>query len=332
MIPRNAKWAVIGHGSWATAIVKILLQTQQSVGWFVRNPEILNHLSSRGSNPRYLQNVCFDPARLHLSGQIDPIVRRADVLVPAAPSAFLKTFLEGLTEPIADKFIVSAIKGIVTPELIPTIEYMERTYGIPAERCAVVSGPCHAEEVALERLSYLTMASPDIELARQLAEGFACDFIRMSCSTDTRGVEYAAIIKNIYAIAVGLAVGLGYGDNFLAVLIANANDEMDRFLDQAFSGQRNVSLSAYLGDLLVTSYSPFSRNRTLGMKVGQGASVEQAQQQMQMIAEGYYAARCITLINNRFDVDIPIIRMVHDVLYEGAAPAEAMRQLTLRLV
>lgn len=325
-------WAVIGHGSWATALVKILVRSQRSVGWLVRNPAVLESLRAAGTNPRYLSDVRFDPARLRLSGEVDEVVRAADVLVLATPSAFLKTTLEGLTEPLRDKIIVSAIKGIVMPELIPTIDYMHAAHGVPTERMAVVSGPCHAEEVAAERLSYLTVACPDEALAARLAGALEGDFIRTSLSRDVRGVEYAAIVKNIYAIAVGMAVGLGYGDNFRAVLIAAANDEMDRFLGGAFAGARNVSHSVYLGDLLVTCYSPLSRNRTLGVMVGEGLSVEAAQARMQMVAEGYYAARCMQLITQESGVDLPIAGMVWRVLYEGADAAVAMRALTEKLI
>ncbi len=331
-IDKHARWAVIGYGSWATALVKIILQNERHVGWYVRNPEVLRHIREHGSNPRYLSDVHFADRRPEASDDLNEVVRHADVIVLAAPSAFLKTTLEGLAVSLEDKFVISAIKGIITPEHITVAEFMNRTYGLPFNQIGILTGPCHAEEVALERLSYLTMACTDRANAEQLASRLASDFIRMSCSTDIFGVEYASVLKNIYAIAAGIAVGLGYGDNFIAVLISNANTEMDRFLQQAFPDDRNVSASAYLGDLLVTSYSQFSRNRTLGLMVGKGYSVQNARIEMKMVAEGYYAAKCISLISNRFGIEMPISDMVHAILYEQAGASAEMDKLIAKLI
>lgn len=330
-ISKHAKWAVIGHGSWATALVKIILQNEKHAGWYVRNPETLAHIREHGSNPKYLRDVHFDTRKLHVSGDLDEVVRTADIIVLATPSAFLKTTLESLTEPLSRKFVISAIKGIITPEHITVAEFINSAYGVPLEQTGILTGPCHAEEVALERLSYLTMVCQSQANADMLAGRIASPFIRVSSSTDIHGVEYATVIKNIYAIAVGIAVGLGYGDNFLAVLISNANAEMDRFLAR-FPVERNVSYSAYLGDLLVTSYSQFSRNRTLGVMVGKGYSVLSAQAEMKMVAEGYYAAKCISEINKEFGVDMPITEMVHNILYGSASPGREMRKLTEKLI
>ncbi len=331
-ISKQARWAVVGYGSWATALVKIILQNEKHVVWHVRNAEVAAHLETHGTNPKYLSDVQFRPGALRISGDINQVVRQADIIVLAAPSAFLRTTLEGLTEPLSDKFVISAIKGIVTPEHITVAEFVNREYGLPYEQIGILTGPCHAEEVALGRLSYLTMVCASRENAGLLASRVASDIIRVSSSTDIFGVEYASVLKNIYAIAVGIAVGLGYGDNFLAVLISNANTEMDRFLQQAFPYERNVSASAYLGDLLVTSYSQFSRNRTLGVMVGKGYSVKSAQTEMKMVAEGYYAAKCIAQICARYGIAMPISDMVHNILYENAAPATEMKALTAKLI
>ncbi len=332
-ISKHAKWAVIGHGSWATALVKIILGGERSLHWYVRNPEVMAHIRDHGYNPRYLSDVHFDTRRPEVSDDLNHVVRHANVIVLAAPSAFLKTTLETLTEPLHDKFVISAIKGIITPEHITVAEYMNQAYGVPMEQIGILTGPCHAEEVALGRLSYLTMVCVEEHNSRQLASRLASDYIRVSCSTDIYGVEYASVIKNIYAIAVGIAVGLGYGDNFLAVLISNANTEMDRFLGQAFPLEgRNVSASAYLGDLLVTSYSQFSRNRTLGMMIGKGYSVRNAQIEMKMVAEGYYAAECITQISRRFGISMPISEMVYNILYNNAVAGDEMKTLTEKLI
>lgn len=331
-ISKHAKWAVIGHGSWATALVKIILRNEKQVGWYVRNSQILSHIQEHKSNPKYLSDVHFPVKAVHASDDLDKVVREADIIVLAAPSAFLKTTLETLTESLKEKFVISAIKGIVTPEHITVAEYMNQAYGVPFSQAGILTGPCHAEEVALERLSYLTMVCHSEANAKLLAAKIASDFIRVNCSTDIYGVEYATVIKNIYAIAVGIAVGLGYGDNFLAVLIANANSEMDRFLAQTFPYERNVSYSAYLGDLLVTSYSQFSRNRRLGMMVGKGYPISTARIEMGMVAEGYYSAKCISQINQKFGIDMPITEMVHNILYGNASPAKEMKILTEKLI
>ncbi len=331
-IGKHPRWAVIGYGSWATALVKIILRNERSLRWYVPNPEVRRHIEEYGTNPKYLSDVSFSQRMPELSDDIDHVVRHSDIIVLATPSAFLKRTLEPLSESLADKFVISAIKGIVTPEHITVAEYIGRAYGVPTAQTGILTGPCHAEEVALERLSYLTMVCASHDNAARLAGCIESDFIKVSCSEDIYGVEYATVMKNIYAIAVGIAVGLGYGDNFLAVLISNANTEMDRFLAGAFPFGRNVSASAYLGDLLVTCYSQFSRNRTLGVMVGRGYSVPAAQAEMKMVAEGYYAAECIVQINNGLGFDIPIIAMVHNILYKGASPRAEMQNLTEKLI
>ncbi len=333
MVNRQIKWAVIGHGSWATALVKILLHAGIHVSWYVRNDAVREHIATHGNNPKYLSDVHFHSPHLTLCADIDQAVRNSLVVLLATPSAFLKTTLETLTEPLTGKFVISAIKGIVTPENVTVAEYVNQAYGVPFERIGIITGPCHAEEVALERLSYLTVATHYKSLAERIARGLECEFIRVNHSDDIFGVEYASILKNIYAIAAGIALGLGYGDNFIAVLISNANTEMDRFLAGAFPAEgRNVSASAYLGDLLVTSYSQFSRNRTLGVMVGKGYSVQSAKAEMKMVAEGYYAAACIWPIGRRYGIGMPISDMVYNILYANANAADEMRKLTDKLI
>ena len=331
-IDRNARCAVVGHGSWATALVKILLENERNVGWYIRNRDVLEHVRKHGTNPRYLRDVRFDPGGLHRSDSLDEVARDAEIVVLAAPSVYLKTTLEPLTEPLGDKFIVSAIKGIVPDDLITVAEYVNRRYDVPFDQIGIVSGPCHAEEVALERLSYLTVVCKTLENSRILGDKIRTDYINVGHSTDIYGIEYASVLKNIYAIAVGIAVGLGYGDNFLAVLISNGAMEMSRFMSQTYPSNRNTFASAYLGDLLVTSYSQFSRNRRFGLMIGKGYSVHSAQMEMSMVAEGYYAAECIMKINRQRGVDMPIARMVYDVLYDGASPSVSVGRLTGRLL
>jgi len=332
-IEPSARCAVIGAGSWATALVKILLAAgDQPVGWYVREEEIRASLTTGGTNPTYLQDVHFDPARLRVSGDIDRVVADADVVVLAVPSAFLKVTLAPLTVPLHDKFIVSAVKGIVTDEYVTVAEYLNRFRDVPFDRIGIVSGPSHAEEVALERLTWLTVVCKDTDNARSLAQKFAAPYIRTVRSTDIYGVEYATVLKNIYAVAVGICHGLGYGDNFMAVLISNSAMEMDRFLTETYPAERELTASVYLGDLLVTSYSQFSRNRTFGLMIGKGYSVQNAMIEKSMVAEGYYSTACIHQINGSRGVRMPIADAVYRILYEKASPRSVFSQLTGELV
>jgi glycerol-3-phosphate dehydrogenase (NAD(P)+) len=331
-IEPSARCAVIGAGSWATALVKILLENERQVGWYIREEEIREHLAKNGTNPTYLQDVHFDPARLKISGDINEVAAGADILVLAVPSAFLKVTMAPLKVPLHDKFIVSAVKGIITDEYITVAEYVNRFYDVPFDRIGIVSGPSHAEEVALERLTYLTVVCKEIENSKSLAKKFAGTYIRTIGSTDIYGVEYATVLKNIYAIAVGICNGLGYGDNFMAVLISNGAMEMDRFLNQTYPAPRELSASVYLGDLLVTSYSQFSRNRTFGLMIGKGYSVQNAMIENTMVAEGYYSAACIRQINKKYGVRMPVADAVYRILYEKASPRSTFAELTKELI
>ena len=327
-----ARCAVIGHGSWATAIVKVLCENEPSVGWYVRNGEVLESLRTEGRNPKYLSDVEFDKAKICPSDNLDEVVASAGIIILAVPSAYLKSTLEPLMVPLVDKFVVSAIKGIVPDQYSTVVEYMRDTYGVPVERLGIVTGPSHAEEVALGRLTYLTVACPDIENARLIESKISTRYICVTCSTDLYGIEYATVLKNIYALSVGIAVGLGYGDNFLAVLIANCAMEMSRFLNESCPDKRNTRESAYLGDLLVTCYSTYSRNRRLGILIGHGCTVRSALNEMTMVAEGYFAADCIRHVNTHHGVEMPIADMVYDILYNGASARKAMKALTLKLI
>lgn len=331
-IKPGARCAVIGYGSWATALVKVLTERACEVGWYVRNPEVLESLLAEGRNPRYLQDVEFDTTRIRPSSDLNRVVADADVILLAAPSAFLKSFLEPLTVSLKEKFVLSAIKGIVPDDYQTIVEYLCRRYELQLDQIGIITGPSHAEEVALERLSYLTVVCTNPDNARTLGEMFSTPYIKLSYATDLYGVEYATVLKNIYALAVGLAVGLGYGDNFLAVLISNSAMEMSRFLNESGPDERNTLASAYLGDLLVTCYSVFSRNRRLGLLIGRGSSVKTALAEMTMVAEGYYAADCIRHVNRKHKVEMPIADMVYEVLYRGASARKAMKTLTTKLI
>lgn len=331
-ITKNSRCAVIGYGSWATAIVKILLENESSVGWHVRNPEVLDSIKRRKRNPKYLTQVKFSTAALRLSDDINEVVANADIIIMAVPSAFLQATLAPLTVPLTDKFIVSAIKGIIPDSLVTIAEFFNNNYNVPFSQIGIATGPCHAEEVALEKLSYLTMVCKDLANSKVLGEKFKSKFIKVSYSTDIYGVEYASVLKNIYALAVGIATGLGYGDNFVAVLTCNGSLEMNRFMASTYPTARDMNASAYLGDLIVTAYSKFSRNRSFGVMIGKGYSVKATMIELNMVAEGYYAAECIEKVNRKFKIELPIINTVYNILYKNANPATEMKKLTKKLI
>ncbi len=322
----------MGGGSWATAIAKIVMKTQPEIVWYMRRQDQIDEFLRVGHNPSYLSSVMFDTEKIRFTSKINVAVDSADILVFATPSPFFKSHMKKLRRRIDGKIIVSAIKGIVPDENLVLSEYFNKVYGVPFGQIAVLSGPCHAEEVALERTSYLTVASSDRELARNVSMFLQNDFIRTCTSDDVRGVEYSSVMKNIYAIAAGICHGLKYGDNFQAVLVSNAIQEMNRFCNAVYPFHRNVQDSVYLGDLLVTAYSKFSRNRTFGTMIGKGYSVKTAQVEMEMIAEGYYGTKCIHEINENYRVNMPILDAVYAILYERQSPMIVMRALTEQLM
>lgn len=331
-IEASARCAVIGYGTWATALVDVLTKNESRVGWYVRNEEVLESLLSEGRNQRYLNDLELDTERIAPSSDLNKVVAEADIIVMAMPSAFIKTFLEPLTVSLKDKFIISAIKGIVPGDYQTVVEYLHDEYDLSYKQIGLITGPTHAEEVARERLSYLTVVCTDPENAATIGQKFSTKYTHLSYSQDLYGTEYAAILKNIYAVSVGMAIGLGYGDNFLAVLISNCAAEMTRFLQESYPDDRSTLASAYLGDLLVTCYSIHSRNRRLGLMIGHGCSVKTALNEMTMVAEGYYAADCIRHINFRHKVEMPIAEMVYRVLYEGASARKQMKALAQKLI
>lgn len=327
----GAGCAVIGYGSWATAIVSLLARNEKDIWWYVRNAEVLESLTSEGRNPKYLSDIEFDMSRIHPSDDIDQVVANSKIIIMAAPSAFLKDFLAPLTVPLRDKFIVSAIKGIIPGDYKTVVEYLHDRYELTYKQIGIISGPSHAEEVGRKKLSYLTIVCTDPDNSQLIGSKLATDYIRLSYSKDIYGVEYAAILKNIYALATGIACGLGYGDNFLAVLISGCAREMKNFLSESYPDERETMDSAYLGDLLVTCYSPYSRNRRLGLLIGHGITVKSALNEMTMIAEGYYAADCIRHINFRHKIDMPIADTVYSILYSKANPRLKFKELANRL-
>lgn len=331
MIP---KVAMIGGGSWATAIIKMLSDniTEKAVYWWMRNDNARTHIRKYKHNPNYLSSVEIRIPEENVSADIAEVVTNADYVILNVPAAFLKETLQAVpVDLLKGKKIVSAIKGIVPDENQIIGEFLNEKYQVPFEDILVISGPCHAEEVALEKLSYLTIASTDTQSASQFANLLSTRYIKTIISDDIFGTEYAAVLKNIYAVASGICHGIGYGDNFQAVLISNAIREINRFVNAVHPISRDIEESAYLGDLLVTAYSQFSRNRTFGNMIGKGYTVKSAQLEMNMIAEGYYAVSCMHHINKKYGVDMPISRAVYAVLYEKHSPHIEMRLLTEQL-
>ena len=322
------KIAIMGGGSWATALAKIVLSTQDSINWYMRRPDRIEEFKQLGHNPCYLTAVKFDTNKINFYSNINQAIKESDTLIFATPSPFLKQHLKKVKTSLKDKFIISAIKGIVPDENMLITDYFAEYYKVPTENIAVIGGPCHAEEVALERLSYLTIACPDIDKADKFSRRLASSFIKTSVSNDVAGIEYGSVLKNVYAIAAGICSGLKYGDNFQAVLMSNAIQEMNRFLQTVHPLNRNISDSVYLGDMLVTGYSNFSRNRTFGTMIGKGYSVKSAQIEMEMIAEGYYGTKCIKEINKHYHVNMPILDAVYNILYERISPMIEIKLLT----
>ncbi|QXP71801.1 NAD(P)H-dependent glycerol-3-phosphate dehydrogenase [Polaribacter sp. R2A056_3_33] len=325
------KIAVFGGGSWATAIVKMLSENISTIGWYMRNEQAIEHIKENEHNPNYLQSAELNAEQLDLSSDINYTVENYDVLIFAIPSAFLTSELKKLTSLLEGKIIFSAIKGIVPETGLIIGEHFNREYQVPIENIGVITGPCHAEEVAMERLSYLTIACKDEDNAKFIEKSVQSWYIKTKISDDIIGTEYAAMLKNIYAVAAGIAHGLGYGDNFQAVLMSNAIREMKSFIKKVHKMKRNINNSAYLGDLLVTGYSLFSRNRQFGNMVGKGYTVKSAQMEMSMIAEGYYATKSAFKMKEENGATTPIIDTVYNILYANKNPKKEFQKLTDKL-
>jgi glycerol-3-phosphate dehydrogenase len=325
--------SVIGGGSWATALVKILTANIDKVCWYMRNEQAIEHIRATKHNPNYLSDVHLNIAKLHLTNSLDEAVAFSDYIILCIPSAFLNDELEKLTLPLSDKNIFSAIKGIEPKSGMIVGEYLQKVHCVPDNQIGVVAGPCHAEEVALERLSYLTIACTDEEKARFVADAMTRPFVKTKISDDVIGIEYGAMLKNIYALAAGIAHGLGYGDNFQSVLMSNAIREMERYIKHIYKIKRNINHSAYLGDLLVTAYSLFSRNRTFGTMIGKGYTVKSTMAEMNMVAEGYYATKSAYNINLNQEKPsrTPILNAVYKVLYENKRAKTVFAELTNEL-
>ncbi len=324
----NIKIGVIGGGSWATSIIKMLCENVDSVNWWMRNEDAIKHINTYGFNPNYIADAKLKKEKLVISSDINEIVKNSEYIVLAVPSVFLKSTLNNLTISIKDKVVISAIKGIVPENNTIIGDFLYNKFLVPYENIGVITGPCHAEEIALERLSYLTIACGDLKKAELFANSIKGRYIKTTVSDDIYGTEYSSVLKNVVALASGICHGLGYGDNFQAVLVSNAIREIKRFLDGVHPIERDIKESAYLGDLLVTAYSQFSRNRTFGEMIGRGYSVKSAQLKLKMIAEGYYAVKCITEINEKLKIEMPITQAVYSILYEKKPVKKQISLLT----
>ena len=318
----------MGGGSWATAVAKIVLEKVDHISWYMRRPEVIEDFKRLEHNPSYLTSVHFDVNRISFSSDINEVVRNCDTLIFVTPSPYLKNHLKKLKEKLHNKFVITAIKGIVPDENLICSEYFRQVFNVPDDNLAVLGGPSHAEEVALGRLTYLTIGCTDEEKAANFADLIASSYVKTKTNSDVIGIEYASVLKNVYAIASGICNGLKYGDNFQSVLVSNAVQEMSRFLNAVYPIERNVYDSVYLGDLLVTSYSNFSRNRVFGTMIGRGYSVKSAQIEMEMIAGGFYGTKCMKEINRHFHVNMPILDAVYNILYEKISPSIEIKLLT----
>lgn len=320
--------AVLGGGSWATAIAKIVMHHEERITWYMRRDDRIEDFKRMHHNPAYLTGLHFDVDRINFSSDLNEVVKNNDTLIFVIPSPYIKGHLKKLKTNMREKMVVTAIKGIVPEESMTVSRYFQRQYNVPEGQVACIGGPSHAEEVALDRLCYLTVGCRDLDNARVVSDLFANKFVKTSMSTDIEGIEFSSVLKNVYAIAAGICNGLKMGDNFQSVLGANALQEMERFLQAAEPEDRHVGDSAYLGDLLVTMYSNFSRNRVFGTMIGQGYSVKTAQLEMEMIAEGYYGTNCMKALSRRFHVNMPILDAVYNILYGKVAPSVEIKMLS----
>ena len=320
--------AIIGSGSWATALAKIVMHNAPDINWYIRKQETIDEFIEIRRNPNHLEWAYFDVSRIHFSADINAVIEQSDLLVLAVPSPYLKQSLNDIKVDMSNKMVISAVKGMIPDENLLVTEYMHQYFQVPKKNLGVIAGPCHAEEIALERLSYLTVGCKDMQKAIEWSKLFDTPYVRTTPSNDVEGLEYASVMKNIYAIAAGICKSLHYGDNFQAVLLTNAMHEMIRFTKAKADIQRDITDSGYLGDVLVTAYSNFSRNRQFGQMIGMGYSVKAAQTEMEMVAEGYYGTKAIWLANQDVQVDLPIVEAVYQILYNRKSPKNTIKELT----
>lgn len=319
---------ILGSGSWATALAKIVLTNNDKINWYIRKQETIEEFIENRRNPNHLELAYFDTSKINFSCDINHVIEQSDVLILAIPSPYVKLSLDDITVDMSSKKVISAVKGMIADGNIRVTEYLHQQFNIPTNQIGIVAGPCHAEEIALERLSYLTIGCADIEQSQQWCDMMTTKYVHTTPSNDVIGLEFSSVMKNIYAIAMGMCKSLHYGDNFLAVLLTNAMHEIMRFADATSDIPRDIIHSGYLGDVLVTAYSNFSRNRQFGQMIGMGYSVKAAQTEMEMVAEGYYGTKAIHLLNKQLGVDIPIAEAMYQILYKRKSPKMTIKELT----
>ena len=324
------KFGVIGSGSWATALIKILSENNNDINWYIRNKENIEFIKKSSHNPNYLSSVELNLKKLKISAEINEVVEASNVIIIAVPSEYVNDEMKKIGVDISNKIIICALKGLVPETNLLFGEHMQKHFDISSNKFLVIGGPCHAEEVALEKLSYLTIGSSNLELCKVISKKFSCKYIKVKASDDVIGIEYASMLKNIFALAVGISNGLGYGDNYQSVLMSNSIKEMKRFISKRHKIKRNINNSAYLGDLLVTGYSSFSRNRMFGNMIGKGYTVKAAQLEMKMVAEGYIATKKAYLLNldSKKKAKTPIIDAVYKILYEKRSVKKIFKDLS----
>ena len=324
------KFGVIGSGSWATALIKILSENNNDINWYIRNKENIEFIKKNSHNPNYLSSVEISLKKLKISAEINEVVEASNVIIIAVPSEYVNDEIKKIGVDISNKIIICALKGLVPETNLLFGEHMQKYFNISPNKFLVIGGPCHAEEVALEKLSYLTISSSNLELCKVISKKFSCKYIKVKASDDVIGIEYASMLKNIFALAVGISSGLGYGDNYQSVLMSNSIKEMKRFISKRHKIKRNINNSAYLGDLLVTGYSSFSRNRMFGNMIGKGYTVKAAQLEMKMVAEGYIATKKAYLLNlnSKKKAKTPIIDAAYKILYEKRSAKKIFKDLS----
>jgi glycerol-3-phosphate dehydrogenase (NAD(P)+) len=322
------KVAILGSGSWATALAKIVLNNVDEIHWYIRKQETIDEFIENRRNPNHLEWAYFDISKIYFSSDINEVIDLSHIIIIAIPSPYVKQALDEINIDISNKCIISAVKGMIPDENLLVTDYIHQRFGVPEKQIGVIAGPCHAEEIALERLSYLTVGCVDQEQAHVWSQLLTTKFVHVTPSNDVIGLEYSSVMKNIYAIAAGMCNSLHYGDNFQAVMLTNAMHEIMRFVDAQSPIARDITNSGYLGDVLVTAYSNFSRNRQFGQMIGMGYSVKAAQTEMEMVAEGYYGTKAIYMVNKEIGVELPIVDAMYQILYGRKSPKNTIKELT----
>lgn len=329
-----APYGIIGNGSWATALAKVLTDNGNYVHWWMRKESATKHLRERHHNPNYLSSVVFPHDSINPTTNLQEVIHNSEKILLVTPSAYMEPILEALPKNIFNgKIIISAVKGLLPQHSNLINDYLKENFDFDTQNYFAITGPSHAEEVAEERLSYLTFSGLNVEHSKEIAEGFTNYYLKTTVNNDLWGSQYAAVLKNIYALGAGIAHGADFGDNFLSVYITNCFREMHYFLTNQFDQLHpsddypDFHTSAYLGDLLVTSYSLHSRNRTLGTFIGKGYSVKSAFTEMNMVAEGYFAAKSINNIINNMGLQMPIIQTIYRVLWENKSADEGLKDI-----